>query len=167
MKQIHKLLLLSCLYISLSNSLFGQSILDPNDAITEYDSSNPPIEPTYGEIGKWVRTKNLSWNSDSYKAYIYEGSCFRLKFPKSYNSTANDGKLYPIALVFHGGGEVGPITDNETDLYHGGQQYMNAVDNGIFDGSIMIYVNDKEHLDKLIENLLEVRGVTGVTRFDA
>ncbi|WP_316834293.1 bifunctional (p)ppGpp synthetase/guanosine-3',5'-bis(diphosphate) 3'-pyrophosphohydrolase [Pedobacter nutrimenti] len=40
-------------------------------------------------------------------------------------------------------------------------------DNGIFDGSIMIYVNDKEHLDKLIENLLEVRGVTGVTRFDA
>ena len=40
-------------------------------------------------------------------------------------------------------------------------------DNGIFDGSIMIYVNDKEHLDKLIENILEVRGVTGVTRFDA
>ena len=40
-------------------------------------------------------------------------------------------------------------------------------DNGIFDGSIMIYVNDKEHLDMLIENLLEVKGVTGVTRFDA
>ncbi|MGN7204739.1 RelA/SpoT family protein [Pedobacter sp. SAFR-022] len=40
-------------------------------------------------------------------------------------------------------------------------------DNGIFDGSIMIYVNDKEHLDKLIQNLLEVKGVTGVTRFDA
>jgi len=40
-------------------------------------------------------------------------------------------------------------------------------DNGIFDGSIMIYVNDKEHLDNLIKNLLEVKGVTGVTRFDA
>ncbi|WP_316811062.1 bifunctional (p)ppGpp synthetase/guanosine-3',5'-bis(diphosphate) 3'-pyrophosphohydrolase [Pedobacter heparinus] len=40
-------------------------------------------------------------------------------------------------------------------------------DNGIFDGSIMIFVNDKEHLDNLIENLLEVKGVTGVTRFDA
>ncbi|WP_432711733.1 RelA/SpoT family protein [Pedobacter sp.] len=39
-------------------------------------------------------------------------------------------------------------------------------DNGIFDGSIMIYVNDTDHLDKLIENLLEVPGVTGVTRFD-
>jgi GTP pyrophosphokinase len=40
-------------------------------------------------------------------------------------------------------------------------------DNGIFDGSIMIFVNDKEHLDNLIENLLRVKGVTGVTRFDA
>jgi guanosine-3',5'-bis(diphosphate) 3'-pyrophosphohydrolase len=40
-------------------------------------------------------------------------------------------------------------------------------DNGIFDGSIMIYVNDKDHLDQLISNLMEVKGVTGVTRFDA
>ncbi|WP_316738174.1 bifunctional (p)ppGpp synthetase/guanosine-3',5'-bis(diphosphate) 3'-pyrophosphohydrolase [Pedobacter aquatilis] len=38
---------------------------------------------------------------------------------------------------------------------------------GIFDGSIMIFVNDTEHLEKLIKNLMEVRGVTGVTRFDA
>ncbi|WP_285011388.1 RelA/SpoT family protein [Pedobacter faecalis] len=40
-------------------------------------------------------------------------------------------------------------------------------DNGIFDGSIMVFVHDKEHLDNLIENLLRVKGVTGVTRFDA
>lgn len=40
-------------------------------------------------------------------------------------------------------------------------------DNGIFDGSIMIYVNDTDHLDRLIENLMKVKGVTGVTRFDA
>ncbi len=38
---------------------------------------------------------------------------------------------------------------------------------GIFDGSIKIFVNDKEHLDNLIKNLLEVNGVTGVNRFDA
>ncbi|AZI27845.1 MAG: bifunctional (p)ppGpp synthetase/guanosine-3',5'-bis(diphosphate) 3'-pyrophosphohydrolase [Pedobacter agri] len=38
---------------------------------------------------------------------------------------------------------------------------------GIFDGSIMIFVNDTEHLENLIRNLLKVRGVTGVTRFDA
>ncbi|WP_316801342.1 bifunctional (p)ppGpp synthetase/guanosine-3',5'-bis(diphosphate) 3'-pyrophosphohydrolase [Pedobacter frigidisoli] len=38
---------------------------------------------------------------------------------------------------------------------------------GIFEGSIMIFVNDTEHLENLINNLLKVRGVTGVTRFDA
>ncbi|PST82210.1 RelA/SpoT family protein [Pedobacter yulinensis] len=38
---------------------------------------------------------------------------------------------------------------------------------GIFDGSIMIYVNDTEHLEKLISDLMRVKGVTGVTRFDA
>lgn len=38
---------------------------------------------------------------------------------------------------------------------------------GIFDGLIKIFVNDKEHLDHLIKNLLDVKGVTGVTRFDA
>ncbi|MES2419247.1 MAG: bifunctional (p)ppGpp synthetase/guanosine-3',5'-bis(diphosphate) 3'-pyrophosphohydrolase [Bacteroidota bacterium] len=37
---------------------------------------------------------------------------------------------------------------------------------GIFEGSIKVFVNDKEHLDQLIINLLEVKGVTGVTRFD-
>ncbi len=40
-------------------------------------------------------------------------------------------------------------------------------DDGIFDGSIKVFVNDKEHLDNLIKNLLEVKGITGVTRFDA
>ncbi|MFN0290898.1 RelA/SpoT family protein [Pedobacter helvus] len=40
-------------------------------------------------------------------------------------------------------------------------------EDGIFDGSIKVFVNDKEHLDNLIKNLLEVKGITGVTRFDA
>lgn len=40
-------------------------------------------------------------------------------------------------------------------------------DEGIFEGSIMIYVNDTEHLENLINNLLQVRGVSNVTRFDA
>ncbi len=38
---------------------------------------------------------------------------------------------------------------------------------GIFDGTIKVFVNDKEHLDNLIKNLLDVKGITGVTRFDA
>ncbi|MDB5110511.1 MAG: relA [Mucilaginibacter sp.] len=40
-------------------------------------------------------------------------------------------------------------------------------DNGIFEGSIMVYVNDTEHLDNLIRRLKTVNGVTAVTRFDA
>jgi GTP pyrophosphokinase len=39
-------------------------------------------------------------------------------------------------------------------------------DNGIFEGSIMVYVNDTEHLDNLIKRLKTVNGVTSVTRFD-
>ncbi len=40
-------------------------------------------------------------------------------------------------------------------------------DNGIFEGTIMVYVNDTEHLDNLIKKLKQVKGVTGVTRFDS
>lgn len=137
MKKLSVLLLLVYLFAGSFNKLSAQSILNPNDTIAEYDPENPPVEPPYGQIGTWVRTKSLSWNSDSYKCYIYEGSCFRLKFPKTYNPNANDGKKYPLAIVFHGGGEAGGIYDNETQLYHGGLPYGNAADNGTFDGYIL------------------------------
>ena len=38
---------------------------------------------------------------------------------------------------------------------------------GIFEGSIMVYVNNTRHLDNLIAKLKEVAGVTSVTRFDS
>ena len=40
-------------------------------------------------------------------------------------------------------------------------------DEGIFEGSIMVYVNNTKHLDNLINKLKEVVGVTSVTRFDS
>ncbi|MBK0378273.1 RelA/SpoT family protein [Mucilaginibacter segetis] len=40
-------------------------------------------------------------------------------------------------------------------------------DNGIFEGSIMVYVNDTEHLDNLIKKIMQVKGITSVTRFDS
>jgi GTP pyrophosphokinase len=40
-------------------------------------------------------------------------------------------------------------------------------DNGIFEGTIMVYVNDTEHLDNLIKRLKQVKGVTSVNRFDS
>ena len=38
---------------------------------------------------------------------------------------------------------------------------------GIFEGSIMVFVNDTEHLNNLIKRLYSVKGVTSVTRFDS
>ena len=38
---------------------------------------------------------------------------------------------------------------------------------GIFEGSVMIYVKDTEHLEALIDTILQIKGITGVTRFDA
>src|ERR1700712_4809257 len=40
-------------------------------------------------------------------------------------------------------------------------------DNGIFEGSIMVYVNDTDHLANLIKKLKMVKGVNSVTRFDS
>jgi guanosine-3',5'-bis(diphosphate) 3'-pyrophosphohydrolase len=37
---------------------------------------------------------------------------------------------------------------------------------GIFEGSIMVFVNDTEQLDQLIKHLKMIRGITGVTRFN-
>ncbi len=141
----------------------SQSVLNPADAIVEYNSSNPPVQPQTGQIGKWVRTKRLNWNTDSYKAYIYKGFAFRLKFPKTYDPTAKDGKKYPVLIFFHGLGETGPITDNEYQLYHGGQEFAAAVDDGVFDGYILCmqsqgswenshYTAVKEIIDYMIKN---------------
>ncbi len=38
---------------------------------------------------------------------------------------------------------------------------------GIFNGSIMVYVNDTEHLNNLISKLKQVKGITDITRFDS
>lgn len=131
------ILLISCLALSTFNFLSAQSVLDPNDPVITYDPSSPPAQPAYGQIGKWIRTKRLNWNTDGYKAYIYKGFAFRLKFPKTYNPTANDGKKYPLLVFFHGLGEKGPITDNEYQLYHGGSQFNTAVNNSVFDGYVL------------------------------
>jgi len=116
----------------------AQSVLDPSDPIVIYNSSAPPTQPAWGQIGKWVKTNRLSWNTSSFKAYIYKGFAFRLKFPKTYDHTANDGKKYPMMIFFHGLGERGTIYDNEFSLLHGGQQFRDKVDNGTYDGFVFV-----------------------------
>ena len=39
-------------------------------------------------------------------------------------------------------------------------------EDGIFDGTIMVYVHDAKHLSHLIDNLMKVKGVTNVIRID-
>ncbi|UJP66927.1 RelA/SpoT family protein [Mongoliitalea daihaiensis] len=39
-------------------------------------------------------------------------------------------------------------------------------DSGVFEGTIKLYVNSTQHLDKLIDNLVKVEGVIKVSRFD-
>jgi len=66
--------------------------------------------------------------------------------------------------------DVGLINKLTTVISHDFKVNMRSItvdsDNGIFEGSIMVYVNDTEHLDNLIKRLKTVNGVTAVTRFD-
>src|SRR5690348_7984970 len=113
MQKLYSLLFVLTLVAFVNKHSYTQSVLDPNDPIVEYDSTHPPTQPAKGQIGKWVRTKIYPW-STPYKAYIYNGQAFRLRFPTSYNPSATDGKKYPLIIMFHGDGEFGPITDNES-----------------------------------------------------
>ena len=44
---------------------------------------------------------------------------------------------------------------------------ITAFGRGIFEGEIMLYVNDTRHLEQLIEKLRGVEGVEKVSRFDS
>lgn len=116
----------------------AQSVIDPADPVITYNPAAPPATPANGTIAKWIRTKRLSWNTDSWKAYYLSGVPFRIKFPASYNHTANDGKRYPAVLFLHGIGERGTIYDNEWSMANGGVAFNNATNNGSFDGFIII-----------------------------
>lgn len=67
--------------------------------------------------------------------------------------------------------DVGLINNITTVISNDFKVNMRSItvdtDNGLFDGSIMVYVNDTQHLDNLICKLLKVKGVSSVTRFDS
>ena len=130
-----------------------KNVLDPTDTLVTYDSTHKPIQPPIGQIGKWVRTVRVNWNSDMYKAYIYNGAAFRLRYPKSYNPSAVDGKKYPILVFFHGYGERDSIYDNEFQLYHGADFFNSSIENGNFDGYVLMMQSKgywgKDYYDKI------------------
>jgi len=67
--------------------------------------------------------------------------------------------------------DVGLINQLTTVISHDFKVNIRSItvdsDNGIFEGSIMVYVNDTEHLENLIKKLKTVKGITDVTRFDS
>jgi len=128
---------LICVLITTSN-LQAQSVLNPADPVIEYNPAAPPSIPAWGQIHKWVKKSMLWWNTDAWKAYIYNGTPFRLKFPKTYNPTAADGKKYPIMVFFHGLGEADTVLyHNELHLMLGHHFFEQQVNNGVFDGYIL------------------------------
>jgi hypothetical protein len=134
------LLLLAFVAVTASQQAKAQLSMSPADSVYTYNSSAPagtvtnPNQPASGKIGQWIRTVRMSWNTNEYKAYMYNGSAFRIHFPVSYNPTANDGKRYPIIIFYCGDGEEAGIDDNEDQLAHGAQPFASAIDAGTFDG---------------------------------
>ncbi len=111
-------------------------VLNYQDPIVLYNAAAPPTMPALGTLAKWVKTTRVSYNTDDFKAYIFNDVQFRLKWPKSYTPGA-DGKTYPLYLFFHGVGEAGTWYDNEFQFAHGGDVHQAAVNNGTYDGFLL------------------------------
>jgi predicted esterase/P pilus assembly chaperone PapD len=160
-RTLHHLFLL-VLFLLSASFVHAQTALNPSDPVVTYNASAPPAEPQYNKITKWVRTVRMSYNTDTYKSYIYKNMAFRIKFPKTYVPGTTDGKKYPLYIFFHGVGEKGTIYDNEFQLLWGGQTWMNRVDAGTFDG-YLIYPqsqggywgpNDYDNLKEIVDSIV-------------
>ncbi len=128
------LLLFSCCLLR------GQNVFDANDAVVNYNAAGPAgsvTNPTWSNnvMAKWVRTPRMSWSTGNFKSYMWNGLAFRMRFPNNYNP-ANAVK-YPVVVFFHGGGEIGPITDNEFQLLWGAQLFEQRINNGDWNGFLI------------------------------
>lgn len=138
-----KILLATIILLAVNRTItFAQTgVFDPNDVVVNYNPANPPATPPANTIAKWVRTPGLPWNTEKFKAYYYNDIAFRVRFPNGY-SAADTTKKYPVILFFHGGGEVGPVTDNEIQLINGAERFQGMIDAGQFN-AFMVYPQQK------------------------
>ncbi len=85
--------------------------------------------------------------------------------------TAQKQLAFLTGLRITGIDDVGLINKLTTVISHDFKVNMRSItvdsNDGIFEGSLMIYVNDTQHLDSLIKKLKQVKGVTSITRFDS
>jgi len=147
MKRI--VLLTTTAVLLLIGKLSAQNVFDQNDPVYTYDNTQPsgsvynPVVPNNGTMAKWIRTtaaylgRQVTFTTTNYKPYIWNGMPFRLIYPKSYQQGVADGKTYPIVVFWHGGGEIAPITNNELQLYNGGDFFQAQIASGGFDGFML------------------------------
>ncbi|HZG24158.1 MAG TPA: PA14 domain-containing protein, partial [Chitinophagaceae bacterium] len=119
--------------VTFESVLAQANIFNPNDPMVEYSEANPPATPAPNTLTKWVRRKLMTWNTDKFKSYSYDGMAFRLRFPNNYDPA----KKYPVILFFHGGGETDAAVSNEYHLIHGAQQFEQMIDAGQFNAFML------------------------------
>ncbi len=115
--------------------VFQVTVTD-NEGATATDEVRIRItNPNFGQIVPWEYTSSLNSNTSIYKPYRYRDLEFRLLFPTDFDSTANDGKEYPLILHISGRGENG--TDNDKQLRHIFSTHRDAVLSGEFPGYVL------------------------------
>lgn len=85
--------------------------------------------------------------------------------------TSQHEVAFLTGLKVHGTDRVGLINDVSKIISEELKVNMSSMsfhtDNGIFEGEIMLYVNDTRHLEQLIQKLEKVEGVVKVGRFNS
>ena len=133
MKKFLPVILLACLFFSVD--VLAQNVFSPTDPIRPYPSPAPATPPA-NTLAKWYRTARQNWNTDKFKCYYWNGMAFRLRFPNGYNPADLTTK-YPMIVFFHGGGEIGPISDNDYQLQWGAQPFEQKMDQGLFNAFML------------------------------
>ena len=115
--------------------VFRVTVTD-NDGATANDEVRVRLSnPNFRQIVPWEYESALNSNTSIYKPYRYRDLEFRLLFPTDFDSTANDGKEYPLILHISGRGENG--TDNDKQLRHIFSTHRDAVLSGEFPGYVL------------------------------
>lgn len=85
--------------------------------------------------------------------------------------TSQKQLAFLTGLIITGIDEVGLINNLTQVISNDFKVNMRSItmetDEGIFNGKIMIYVNNTEHLETLIEKIKKVKGISDVIRFDS
>ncbi|WP_448518543.1 fibronectin type III domain-containing protein [Rhodoflexus sp.] len=145
--------------LALGSVGFAQTtVFNPDDPVVRCPCNPLPPQPPNGQVGKWVATRVVNWANDDFKAYIYKGMAFRVKFPRNFKTDPAD-KRYPMIVFLHGLGERGPISDNERQLLTGAaQRHQAQINSGAFDGFALFPQNTSGRFGNvaIIAELVEI-----------